>query len=101
MIHGEGNTPEERAESQHRYHEEYLKELNEENKKTVKKVTAILWCAAMAGWAFFIVMDVISDAGLSKLLFHIVGAAVTALLALPRLMDFIASKKKRDTDTEA
>ena len=89
-------TPEEMTEEQRLYHEQYIKELTEQNQKTVKKVCTVLWCLAMVGWAIFLVLDVVLAVGAAKILFHGVGAAVTALLALPRVMDHFATKKKDD-----
>ena len=84
------------TEEQRLQHEKYIAELTAENRRTVRKVCTILWCIAMIGWAIFIVLDVIFPAGPIKLLFHIFGAVITALLALPRVMDYFAAKKKDD-----
>ena len=93
--------PVEMTEEQRLAHEQYVRELNETNEKTVKIVCAVLWCIAMVAWIILLVLDVIHQAGGAKILFHGVAAAITALLALPRVMDFFASKKKGNEDTEA
>ena len=92
----EQNSPDSMTEEQRLQHEKYLAELTEENRHTVRKICTILWCVAMIGWAIFIVLDVIFPAGPIKLMFHIIGAVVTAALALPRVMDYFAAKKKDD-----
>ena len=92
----EQTSPDSMTEEQRLQHEKYIAELTAENRRTVRKVCTILWCVAMIGWAIFIVLDVIFPAGPIKLLFHIFGAVVTALLALPRVMDYFAAKKKDD-----
>ncbi len=89
-------SPDSMTEEQRLQHEKYIAELTAENRRTVRKVCTILWCIAMIGWAIFIVLDVIFPAGPIKLLFHIIGAVITALLALPRVMDYFAAKKKDD-----
>ena len=95
------NDPANMTEEQRIAHEKYVAELNKKNQKTVKIVCAILWCLAMGCWAFLLVLDVRHQVGQTKILFHGVAAAITALLAIPRVMDFFASKKKDDEDTEA
>ena len=55
----------------------------------------------MACWTILLVLDVTHQVGKAKILFHGVAAAITALLAIPRVMDLFASKKKDDEDTEA
>ena len=92
----EQNSPDSMTEEQRLQHEKYIAELTAENRRTVRKVSTILWCIAMVGWAIFIVLDILFPAGPMKLLFHIFGAVVTALLALPRVLDYFASKKKDD-----
>ena len=89
--------PTEMTEEQRLAHEKYLKELNEQNQKTVKKVCTVLWCAAMVAWVILLVLDVLYQAGGAKILFHGTAAAITALLAIPRVMDFFA--KKNDDET--
>lgn len=93
--------PVEMTEEERIAHEKYVKELNEKNQKTVKIVCTILWCLAMAAWTILLVLDVTHQVGKAKILFHGVAAAITALLAIPRVMDLFASKKKDDEDTEA
>ena len=93
--------PVEMTEEERLAHEKYVKELNEKNQKTVKIVCTILWCLAMAAWTILLVLDVTHQVGKAKILFHGVAAAITALLAIPRVMDLFASKKKDDEDTEA
>ena len=88
--------PEEMTEEQRLYHEQYIKELTEQNQKTVKKVCTVLWCLAMAGWAIFFVLEAVLHGSPLKMLFYGVGAAATALLAIPRVMDYFAAKKKDD-----
>lgn len=92
----EQNSPDSMTEEQRLQHEKYIADLTAENRRIVRKVCTILWCVAMIGWAIFIVLDVIFPAGPIKLLFHIFGAVVTALLALPRVLDYFAAKKKDD-----
>ncbi len=89
--------PEEMTEEERLQHEKYVKELTEQNRKTVKKVCTLLWCLAMIGWGIFLVLDVVYAVGAAKILFHSVGAAVTALLALPRAMDFFAKNQDNET----
>ena len=102
MLFGNHNAPEEMTEEQRRYHEQYVKELNAQNRQTVKKVCTILWCVAMACWVGVLIIDVVHQVGYSRILFHAVAAALTAVLALRRVVDFFTSKKKRDDDdTEA
>ncbi|MBR2319924.1 MAG: hypothetical protein IKA50_03975 [Clostridia bacterium] len=93
--------PVEMTEEERLAYEKYVKELNEKNQKTVKIVCTILWCLAMAAWTILLVLDVTHQVGKAKILFHGVAAAITALLAIPRVMDLFASKKKDDEDTEA
>ena len=88
--------PTEMTEEQRLAHEKYLKELNEQNQKTVKKVCTVLYIVAMIAWIILLVLDVVHQVGAAKILFHGVAAAVTALLAIPRLMDFFAAKKNDD-----
>ena len=95
------NDPANMTEEQRIAHEKYVAELNEKNQKTVKIVCTILWCLAMACWTLLLVLDVRHHVGPTKTLFHGVAAAITALLAIPRLMDLFGSKKKDDDDTEA
>ena len=40
-------------------HEQYIKELTEQNQKTVKTVCTVLWCVAMAAWVILLVLDVL------------------------------------------
>lgn len=96
MLFKKRNAPVELTEEERQRHEQYIRELTEQNQKTVKKACVLLWCLAMVGWTIFLVLDVVCSAGSAKLLFHGVGAAVTALLALPRVMDFFAAKNKKD-----
>ncbi len=89
--------PEEMTEEERLQHEKYIKELTEQNQKTVAKVCAILWCVAMAAWTILLVLDVLHQAGGAKILFHGCAAAVTALLALRRVLDFFDKKNGDDT----
>ena len=89
-------TPEEMTEEERLQHEKYVKELTAQNQKTVKKVCTLLWCLAMVGWIIFLVLDVVYAVGGAKILFHGMGMAVTALLALPRVMDYFAEKNHSD-----
>ena len=89
--------PEEMTEEERLAHEKYLQELTAQNQKTVRKVCALLWCVAMVGWGIFLVLVVVYAVGSAKILFHSVGAAVTALLALPRVLDFFDKKKDDET----
>ena len=86
--------PVEMTEEERIAHEKYVAELNEKNAKTVKIVCAVLWCIAMAAWLILLVLDVIHHVGSAKILFHGVAAAITALLAIPRVMDFFTAKKE-------
>ena len=88
--------PVEMTEEERLAHEKYIRELTAQNQKTVKKVCTLLWCLAMVGWIVFLVLDVVYAVSSAKILFHGVGTAVTALLALPRVMDYFAGKKKND-----
>ena len=96
MLFKKRKQPVEMTEEQRLAHEQYIRELTEKNEKAVKKVCAILWCIAMVAWAILLVLDVMHQAGGAKLLFHGTAAAITALLAIPRVMDWIASKKNDD-----
>ena len=86
--------PVEMTEEERIAHEKYVAELNEKNQKTVKIVCTILWCVAMAAWAFLLVLDVKHHVGESKILFHGVAAAITAVIALPTVIDLFAAKKE-------
>ena len=98
----EQNSPDSMTEEQRLQHEKYVAELTAENRRSVSKVCTLLWCGAMIGWAIFIVLDILFPAGPVKLIFHIVGAVVTALLALPRVLRFFAARKgKTEENTEA
>ena len=98
----EKNNPDSMTEEQRLQHEKYLADLTEENRRTVGKICTVLWCGAMIGWAIFIVLDILFPAGPIKLLFHVIGAVMTALLALPRVLRFFAERKeKTDENTEA
>ena len=98
----EENNPDSMTEEQRLQHEKYLAELTAENRRTVSKICIILWCGAMIGWAIFIVLDILFPAGPIKLMFHVIGAVVTALLALPRVLRwFEARKEKDDEDAQA
>ena len=90
------SVPTEMSEEERLAHEAYLAELTAQNQKTVKKVCAVLWCVAMAAWAILLVLDVMHQAGEAKILFHGVAAAITALLALRRVVDFFAAKNNKD-----
>ena len=89
-------SPVEMTEEERLRHEQYIRELTEKNQKTVKKVCAVLWCVAMVAWAILLVLDVMHQVGGAKILFHGTAAAITALLAIPRVMDWLASKKNDD-----
>ena len=96
MLFKKKKPPVEMTEEQRLAHEKYIRELTEQNQKTVKKVCAVLWCVAMVAWAILLVLDVMHQVGGAKILFHGTAAAITALLAIPRVMDWIASKKNDD-----
>ena len=89
------------TEEQRIQHELYVQELTKKNVKSAKIFGAILWCVMMAAWIFLIVLDVKHEVGTVKILFHSVAAAITALFALPTVIDFFSRKKKDDEDTEA
>ena len=89
--------PVEMTEEERLRHEQYIKELTAQNQKTVKTVCTVLWCVAMAAWTILLVLDVLYQAGGAKILFHGTAAAITALLAIRRVMDFFA--KKNDDET--
>ena len=89
-------TEEERAQ-----HEKYIAELTEENRRSVRKVCTVLWCAAMVGWTIFLVLDVVFAVGAVKIAFHAVGAILTALLAWRRVKEFFARRKGKKEDTDA
>ena len=84
-------TEEERAQ-----HEQYIRELTAANQRTVRKVSTVLWILAMIGWMIFLTLEIVLHGSPIKMLFYGVGMALTALLALPRVLDFFASKKKDD-----
>ena len=96
----EKNNPDSMTEEQRLQHEKYLADLTAENRRTVSKICTVLWCGAMIGWAIFIVLDVLFPAGPVKLMFHVIGAVVTALLALPRVLRWFAARKE-NTDEDA
>ncbi|MBQ7089398.1 MAG: hypothetical protein IJN04_07145 [Clostridia bacterium] len=89
------------TEEQRLAHEQYIRELTAANQKTVRKVCAVLWILAMIGWIIFLVLEIVLYGSPLKMLFYGVGMALTALPALPRLLDFFAARKKNDEDTEA
>ena len=86
--------PVEMTEEERRQHELYLQELNKKNQKSFKIFGTVLWCVAMSAWAFLLVLDVKHHVGPSKILFHGVAAAITALIALPTVIDFFTAKKE-------
>ena len=96
MLFKKRKPPVEMTEEERLRHEQYIRELTEKNQKTVKKVCAVLWCVAMVAWAILLVLDVMHRVGGAKILFHGTAAAITALLAIPRVMDWVASKKNDD-----
>ena len=93
--------PVEMTEEERRQHELYLQELMKKNKKSAKIVGAVLWCLGMAAWALLLFLDVKNEVSPAKILFHGVMAALTALIALPIIIDFFSRKKKGNEDTEA
>ncbi len=97
--------PVEMTEEERRQHELYLQELMKKNVKSAKLVGAVLWLIAMAAWVLLLVLDVKHNVGPTKIMFHAVAAAITALIALPHVLDLFAAKKKKDDsadeDTEA
>ena len=96
------NNPENMTEEQRIAHEKFLQELTEKNKRTVRLVTTCLWCLAMVAWAVVIVMDVVHSVSPITTTFHGLGAVVTALLALPRVLRWLdARKQKKDEDAES
>ena len=95
------NAPDSMTAEEREQHERYLAELTAQNQRIVRKVTTWLWCGAMAGWAIFIVLDILFPAGPIKLLFHIVGALLTAVLAVPRVLDHVARRKKSENEPNA
>lgn len=82
-------------------HEKYIQDLTAQNQKTVGKVCIVLWCAAMIGWAIFLVLDVVFAVGAVKIAFHAVGAFLTALLSLRRIKEWLASRKAKKEHTDA
>ena len=92
---------EEMTEEQRHYHEQYLRELDDRNRRTVRKVCTVLWCVAMVGWAIFLVLDVVFSVGVVKIVFHAVGDVLTALLSLRRVRTFFASRKEDNEHTDA
>ena len=93
--------PHQMTEEERAQHEKYVADLTEQNRRTVRKVCTILWCVAMAGWAIFLVLDVVFAVGVVKIVFHAVGAFLTALLALRRVRTFFASRKEDNEHTDA
>ena len=93
------------SEEERAQHEQYIKELTAQNKKTVKKVCTVLWCLAMVGWTIFFVLEAVFNGSQFKLLFYGTGWALTALLALNRVLEFFDARKNprhtSDEDTEA
>lgn len=96
MLFKKRKPPVEMTEEERLRHEKYIQELTAQNQKTVRKVCTVLWCVAMVAWVILLVLDVVHQAGGAKILFHGTAAAITALLAIPRVMDFFA----KDNDTE-
>lgn len=92
---------EEMTEEQRHYHEQYLRELDDRNRRTVRKVCTVLWCVAMVGWAIFLVLDVVFSVGVVKIVFHAVGAVLTALLSLRRVKAWLAARKAKNAHTDA
>ena len=97
MRKRERKQPHEMTEEERLAHEQYVRELTAKNQQTVKKVCTVLWCMAMVAWALLLALDFIHQAAPSKILFHGVAAAITAVLAVRRIVDFFA-KKNEDTD---
>ena len=87
--------PVEMTEEERRLHELYLQELMKKNKKSVKIVGAVLWCLGMVAWAILLTLDVMHHVGQVKILFHGVAAALTALVALPTILDYFAVRKRK------
>ena len=95
------NDPHQMTEEERAQHEKYVADLTEQNRRTVRKVCTVLWCVAMAGWAIFLVLDVVFAVGAVKIAFHSVGAILTALLACRRVGEFFASRKEKKEHTDA
>lgn len=95
MKPSHGNQPEEMTEEERRQHELYLQELMQKNKQSAKRVGKVLWCLAMVAWALLLWLDVKHHVGPVNILFHGMGAVITALIALPTVLDFFAAKKKK------
>lgn len=99
------NDVENMTDEQRQQHEKYIRELTAQNQRTVGKVGTVLWCLAMIGWTIFLVLEIVLYGSPLKILFYSVGCALTALLALNRVLDFFAARKEKgqtsDEDTEA
>ena len=87
--------PVEMTEEERIAHEKYVAELNEKNKKTVRVVCVILWCVIMAALVVLLVLDVNNHVSPAKILFHGVATAIVAVLALPRVIDFVAVRWRK------
>ena len=97
----DANNPENMTEEQRLQHELFLQELTEKNKRTVRWVGTVLWCLAMVAWSVVIAIDVVNSISPITIMFHGVGAAVTALLGLPRVLGWLAARKeKKDEDAD-
>lgn len=86
----------EMTEEERRQHELYLQELNKKNIKSAKIVGGIVWCVMMAAWALLITLDVKFHVGPTKIMFHGFLAAITAVFALPTVIDFFSRKKNEE-----
>ena len=95
------NDPHQMTEEERAQHDRYIADLTEQNQRTVRKVCTVLWCVAMAGWAIFLVLDVVFAVGAVKIAFHSVGAVLTALLAWRRVRAFFSSRKEDGEHTDA
>lgn len=101
MAFKKRTAPEEMTDEQRLYHEQYVAELTEQNRRTVRKVCTVLWCLAMVCWLVLLVLDVVFAVGAVKIVFHSVGAVLTALPALPRIKAFFAARKEKNEHTDA
>ena len=86
----------EMTEEERRQHELYLQELNKKNIKSAKIVGGIVWCVMMAAWVLLITLDVKHHVGPTKIMFHGFLAAITAVFALPTVIDFFSRKKNEE-----
>ena len=101
MAFKKRTAPEEMTEEQRLYHQQYVAELTEQNRRTVSRVCTVLWCLAMVCWSVLLVLDVVFSVGAIKIVFHSVGAVLTALLSLRRVKAFFAARKEKNERTDA